>query len=275
AIIATIHGLELDVLLEENGIEDPTTVVVGQELELPSEGFRYIIQTGDTLASVAAAHGIDEADLADENDLEPGAAISSLVVLNLPPIDGYVVQGQDLAAIASGYGNTSAASLAEANGVAADALLRVGTPLHLPEDAWGAAPSTATTSGEICIRNAVSAGAYDDLFGAGPVEDPEAPEEVSTEVEILAHANDWTIVADGEEGEPNRGAVTVASGTEIVFTAVEGLHSVTVDGENVTDDISATGEAQQTYTFEGPADTKFTITCIYHPDMRAWVFIAP
>ncbi|HET7737196.1 MAG TPA: LysM peptidoglycan-binding domain-containing protein [Tepidiformaceae bacterium] len=273
AIVATIHGLELEALLEENGIEDPTDVAIGQELELPSEGFRYIIQTGDTLASVAAAHGIDEADLAEENDLEPGDAISPLVVINLPPIDGYVVQGQDLAAVADGYQNVSAASLAEANEISADALLRIGSPLHLPDDAWGAKPSTATTSGEICIKNAISQSAYEGLFA--PVEDPTAPEEISTEVEIVGNANDWTVVADGEESDPNRGAVTVSSPTDIVFRSAAGLHSITVNREKAADDISSTGEDEQTVTFEGDPGTEFLITCIYHPSMKAWVFIAP
>lgn len=270
--IASTHGLELADLLTLNQIAEGEAAIFGEELALPDDT-RYIIQAGDTLASVAAAHHLDEAELAELNGLTAGTPIGPEVILQLPNVEEYTVQGQSLADVALGFGNVSASSLAERNEIEADTVLRVGASLHLPDDAWGAAPSSAITSGEVCIKDRIPGSSYDILFGGGPVTDPEAPEEVSTDVQIVAHANDWTIIADGVELEPNRGAVTIASGADVDFSSAEGLHTVTVDGEKDDGDLN-TGD-ERTITFDGDPEQKFVITCDYHPDMKAWVYVQP
>ena len=62
----------------------------------------------------------------------------------------------------------------------------------------------------------------------------------------------------------------VAKGSSIPFTSVSGLHTITLNGKT-----DAGGDLKQgtsrTITFAEAGD--FKITCTYHPDMLAWIFV--
>ncbi len=270
ADIADAHDLPVLVLTEDNGLDEDATVTAGEQLAL-RDGTRYIVQFGDTVASIASAHGITEGTLRALNEIASDEDVSPEVWIALPPISAYVVQGADLAEIASGFGNVTAATLGEANGVAADAVLPIGKTLHFPEDSWGAAPADQLNPGTACVEHTLSTSAFQTLpgIGTGPIEIDE-PDEVSSEVTIRANADDWTVVADGESGEPNRTGVKVAAGTAITFENVEGLHTVTIDGEQQGEDLEQAG-VTRTITFDAPGE--YQITCDYHPAMLAVVFV--
>ena len=268
--IAEVHNLPVLALAEDNGLEEDAAVAAGERLALRA-GTRYIVQFGDTAAAIASAHGITESTLRVLNEIATGEDVSPDLWIALPPITAYVVQGADLAEVASGFGNVTAATLGEANGVAAEAVLPVGKMLHFPADSWGAAPPDQLNPGTACVEHALSTSAFQTLpgIGTGPIEIDE-PDEVSSEVTILANANDWTVVADGESGEPNRTGVKVVAGTAITFENVEGLHTVTIDGEQQGEDFEQPG-VTRTITFDAPGE--YRITCDYHADMLAVVFV--
>ena len=271
AFIATQHGLKPDDLAKENGLEAAAIVKTGDKLKLPS-GAPYTIQTGDTLASVAAGHGIAVADLATANKLQATDSISPAVVLAMPQVDQYEVKGDSLAAIAKTYSNVTKESLGKVNGVAADSVLRIGQLLKLPADTWGSAPPDTKNPGTACVQHAVPDSAFAVLPGVGTpkVETPVvAPAATSKDVKLEAHANDWTVTADGTAQPVNKGVVAVARGAAVAFTSVAGLHTITINGTKDGDDIKQGASRPVTFSTAG----QFKITCDYHPDMLAYIFV--
>ncbi len=273
ALIASQHGLTPADLEKANGLPAGAPVTPGQQLTLPADT-RYTIQTGDTLAKIAAAHGITADDLAKANNIAPNAAISPDVVLALPKIDKYTVKGQSLKDVSQTLSNVSPESLAETNGVPANAIIRIGTNLALPADAWGSAPPDARNNGLACVQYAVPNSTFQTLPGlatATPEADQNAPEEISKDVTITGHANDWTVTADGKAQEPNKGIISIAKGTVIKFTVAVGLHTLNINGKNDDPMNFKAGDPERTITFNTAG--KFTIKCDYHPDMLATVFV--
>ena len=266
--IAEAHDLPEIALAEDNGLDVDAAIAEGDQLVL-REGTGYLVQFGDTVLSIASAHGVSERELRALNELDAGEEVSGEVWIALPPINAYVVKGADLALVASGFGNVTAASLGEANHVEADAVLPIGKSLHFPADAWGAAPSDELNPGTACVEYTVSSSAFNTISGADPIVIDE-PNAVSTEVVILANDNDWTVVADGEAGTPNRTGVKVTAGTAVTFENVVGLHTITIDGQQEGADFEQAGETR-TITFDAPGE--YRITCDYHPDMLTVVFV--
>ena len=178
-----------------------------------------------------------------------------------------MVQGQDLEAVAKGYGNVTADSLAAANEIQPNSNLYVGTQLHLPDDAFGSAPPDAKNPGTACVQYAVPSNIFDEIAGEKtPVTQPPT---VSTNVEIVAHANDWTVTASGQAQPPNEGVVLVARGTNISFRSETGLHNITVNGQTQGADLRQGDQRQVQFNDAG----QFEITCTYHPPMFATVFV--
>jgi len=269
--LAELYSVEAADIADENDLASNATLEAGQQIDIPSNA-RYVVQEGDTLDAIAQRHGIDAAALASENAIESPASLSNLLVLALPKVDEFVVEGQTLTEVAAGFGSTSAQAFAEANDIASvDEVLRVGTVLVLPEASTGSAPPDAINQGTGCVQYAVSQSGYETLLGTNF--DPQTPpEEFSDEVVIQAHSNDWTVVADGTAQDANLGIVKVRPNTRVLFENMEPvLHTVTVDG--VTEDPAfgpAVGYTFE-YTFGDPA--RYVITCDFHPDMLAYLFV--
>lgn len=267
--IADRHGIEADALAQLNGLTNAEAPIsVGQQLRLPP-GTRYNIQPGDTLASVANSHAMTVADLAALNGLQPGDRIAPEVIIDLPKVDAYVVVGQSLADIAATLSNVTAASLAAAQDPPAEpnTVYAIGTTLKMPEDAWGSAPPDAINPGTACVQHAIPQAIFDSIFN--PIQPPSRPTVQSRTLEVAAHANDWTVIADGVEQEPNRGAALIAVGTAVRFYSVVGLHNVTINGNTLQPDLNTGQELTFTFNEEG----EFKITCTYHPAMHAWIWV--
>jgi len=96
-----------------------------------------------------------------------------------------------------------------------------------------------------------------------------APANVSNSVKVEAHATDWTVTGDGTAQPANKGVVLVAKGTTIPFTSVSGLHTVTRNGQKEGDDLTQGSTKNVTFNDAG----QFKITCDYHVDMLAYVFV--
>ncbi|MGI8926618.1 MAG: LysM peptidoglycan-binding domain-containing protein [Tepidiformaceae bacterium] len=264
--IAIRHGLTTEALAAANNIPADATIITGQRLKLP-DNTGVIITTGDTLDGVANGHGISVEALAKENNLDPGARIGPEVILQLPGVNAYTIQGQSLGQVSEGFSNVTAESLGQANQVPPDAVLRVGQVLRLPEDTWGGAPPTTPNPGTACVLHAVPGNIYNDITGAS--EPPERPAVVSTNVEVQANANDWTVVAGGETQPANRGAVFVAKGATITFVNKVGIHTITIDDKKNNGDF----QLGQTRPVTFPDSGEFRIECDYHPAMLAFVFV--
>lgn len=267
--VATAHGLKVEDLEKANNITAGQPAPAGAALTLPDNTL-YTIQTGDTIASVAAGHGITADALAAANNLKSTDPISPDVVIKLPKIDKYVVAGQTLDDIAKGFSNVTADSLGKANNIPANAILRVGQKLALPADAWGTAPPNTLNAGTACVQHAVTTAAFDQLTGAAtPAAEVTPPAQQSKAVTIEAHADDWTVVADGTAQPANKGVVSIAKGTAVTFDNKQGLHTIDLNGKKDGENFKQ-GETR-TITF---ADTgTFKITCEFHPNMLADVFV--
>lgn len=268
AAIATAHGVKAEDLATENNIAADAVVAVGTALKLP-DGAKYVVQTGDTWERAAAEHATTPADLAAANGLKTSDPLQSVVILQLPQIDKFVVKGQNLEAIAEGYGNVTAQSLASKNNIQPTSVLRIGTQLHLPDDAFGSKAPDAKNTGTGCVQYTVSNGAYETLVGGGSAAVITPPPTQSKEVRIDAHANDWTVVADGAAQPANKGVVSIAKGTAVLFDSVAGLHTITLNGKKDGADIKQGDKRTITFNDAG----QFKITCDYHPDMLADVFV--
>jgi LysM repeat protein len=115
--IATKFRTTTDKLLAANGLSDCTQIRVGQELliprSVPYDIRLYVVQAGDSFASIAAAFGLKTESLLWSN-ADQGATPDNLrvgQVLLVPPVDGaiHLVQaGDTLAQVASRYQVTAA-----------------------------------------------------------------------------------------------------------------------------------------------------------------------
>ena len=108
---------------------------------------------------------------------------------------------------------------------------------------------------------------YDQITGA--VKPVVKPATASKAVELAASANDWTLSADGTAQAANQGAALVAKGTAVKFSNKTGLHTITVGGKKDGADLKQGDERTITFSTAG----EFKITCDYHPDMKATVFV--
>jgi LysM repeat protein len=110
--IAAFYGVDLDSLVAHNGINDPNLIFAGDRLyvpdgsgdlqpapaepasvEAPVEKQTYTVVEGDTVAKIAAAHGVSALDLttanslADPNLIFPGQVLVVPSVLSAPAPD--------------------------------------------------------------------------------------------------------------------------------------------------------------------------------------------
>jgi LysM repeat protein len=164
--IAARHGTSVAAIAEANGIENPNLIYVGQQLVLPGDtpaeaaapgpvttgnpAETYVVQPGDTLATIARRFGVTVADLARANGINDPNRVNGGTLLRIgtepPPPPGVhggstgehvVAAGQTLSGIAGHYG-ISVAELAAANAISDPNLIRVGQRLAVP----GAAGTT-------------------------------------------------------------------------------------------------------------------------------------
>lgn len=266
--IAKAHGITDEAFAKASNLDPKGVLQPGTTLALPANT-RYIIQAGDTLARVAAAHGLAEADLARLNNTQPGAILRNFVTAKLPAVDSYPIKSQSLEQIAATLAGVTAAQLGAAQTPAAPetSLYAVGTQLKMPENAYGSAPPDAKNDGTACVQHAVPPTVFDEILGGGPA--AQAPANTSTNVKIEANANDWTVTADGTKQDPNKGAVKVAKGTNVLFTSLAGLHNIFLNGAKQGADLKQGDQRNIVFADAGT----FKVTCSYHPSMLATVFV--
>ncbi|MDZ7729125.1 MAG: LysM peptidoglycan-binding domain-containing protein [Dehalococcoidia bacterium] len=185
--VAESHDVEPADLADANSLDpEVPDLEAGLELDLPEPV--YIVTVGDTLQSVAERHNVDPAELAELNDIDdPGTgALSTEVVIDIPKVDEYTVEYQTLEESAEGFGNVNAQSLAQANDLEVGQVLRIGTELSVPEDAYGNAPPDAINDGSGCVEHAVPDSILAQIRGEGGGEfDPRGARRVHRRAEGL------------------------------------------------------------------------------------------
>jgi LysM repeat protein len=155
AEIAADHGTTVAALVEANDITNPDLIVVGQTLTIPGEtaDAHHTVAPGETLAEIAAIHGVTVSDLIDANDLSNPDLLGIGQLIAIPggqdattgrsqTIVGthLVAAGESLASIALRYGTTVEA-IAQVNGITNPSQIFVGTQLTIAE---GVAETTAS-----------------------------------------------------------------------------------------------------------------------------------
>ncbi|HEY4668146.1 MAG TPA: LysM peptidoglycan-binding domain-containing protein [Tepidiformaceae bacterium] len=269
ALIATRFNVEESELTQLNNVQGGNGLPA--ELELP-DGTAYTVQPGDSARTLVdrVVTGVTAEELARQNQVGVEEILGSDVVLKLPKINEYKVQGQSLEDLAQNYSNVSPEALAEANEIDPEAPVRVGTALHLPETAWGTAPPDTRNPGTACVQHAVPPAVFEQLPGVGePAAPVERPATASTEVVIEGKDNDWILTADGVAQPANKGVVLIPRGTTIQFVGVSAIHTITVNREKEGDDLRPGQTRDLTFDTAGT----FVITCDYHPPMLANIFV--
>ena len=180
ASIAGSFGLSTASVLALNGLSWKSTIFPGQTLSLsaatsaaakPSAapapakatGGRYVIVRGDTLSSIARAHGVTTSALIQANGLGLSSIIYPGQTLTVPTgssastattpapaagpaVGSYVIQrGDTIASIASKSG-TSVKALLAANGLSFTSTIYAGKTLVIPSSNATAAPAVAASA---------------------------------------------------------------------------------------------------------------------------------
>jgi len=271
AVIATAHAVKPEDIATANNIAVDVQLSGGEKLLL-SASAQWVIQRGDTIQSVALANGVSADALAQANNLKVTDPISPDVVLKLPKVNQFTITGQTLDDIAKAYSNVTADSLGAANSVPANAVLRVAQTLKLPADAWGSAPATFINPGTACVQNAIPQSTFQTLPGvstpvaAAPVG---APTTVSTSVTLSTGPTDWILTADGTAQDSNKGSVLINKGTVVNFVGKTGLHTITLNGQKNGDNFNAGDTRTITFNTSGT----FKLTCDFHPNMLAYIYV--
>ncbi len=146
--IAARYGTKTSTLASVNGIDNVNLVRIGQKLKIPASGGvsgatgYHVVKAGETLASIAARHGVSVHQLAAANGITNPSLIyvgarlalsgSSFVAEGESGATTHVVAtGETLGSIAAKYG-VSVSSIAKANGIKNTNLIRVGQKLEIP-----------------------------------------------------------------------------------------------------------------------------------------------
>jgi len=131
--------------------DDPTLSVMapiilpGVEFGVVStkrETIKYVVQRGDTLASIANYFGINVETLGIENKITTRTILQPGDVLNVLPVKGIshkIVRGNTLQKIANTY-KANVAKIIEFNGITGDKDLKVGETIIIPDGIKPAAP---------------------------------------------------------------------------------------------------------------------------------------
>jgi plastocyanin len=77
------------------------------------------------------------------------------------------------------------------------------------------------------------------------------------------------MTADGAKQAANKGVAAIKKGVSVDFSNVTGLHTITVNGKKDNGDLKQGDKRTLTFNDTGT----FKLTCNYHPDMLAYIFV--
>lgn len=171
SLIAQRFGVTIEAIMRANNLVNPNLIVVGQVLYVPQTNVTptgpvnpgnyrtYVVQPGDSLASIAARFAVTLETIMRANNLPSANALLVGQTLLIPatgstptgPITPggsttYVIQtGDTLAAIATRFGVTTQAIM-KINNLPNETWIRVGQILNIPPRGTGTGTTTVTTT---------------------------------------------------------------------------------------------------------------------------------
>lgn len=89
--IAAKYSIKVDTIMWQNGISNPNSLRIGQELVIPpADGLYHKIKAGETLSQIAGNYKIDSNLIAKQNSLEESAVLSVGQELFIPGAQGVI-----------------------------------------------------------------------------------------------------------------------------------------------------------------------------------------
>lgn len=82
--LGQLYRVSAQAIANVNGIEDPTNLVVGQSIVIPTPSGTYVVQPGDSLYEIAARFGTSVSTLASQNQIQNPNVLSVGQVLRVP-----------------------------------------------------------------------------------------------------------------------------------------------------------------------------------------------
>jgi spore germination protein len=128
--IANRYDVSVSETAEVNGLPDPSRLVIGQALVIPSEDYDTV-QPGDTLWEIARTYGTTVQTILQNNRIADPDRITPGMVLYLPALRHRVMPGETLLRIAQGYG-VPLQSLITVNRIADPDQIAAGSILVIP-----------------------------------------------------------------------------------------------------------------------------------------------
>jgi len=82
--IANRYGVSIDLIIRANGITNPTQLVIGEALVIPTRGMIHIVRPGESLWTIARQYGVNVDVIIRANNITNPAQIHPGLRLNIP-----------------------------------------------------------------------------------------------------------------------------------------------------------------------------------------------
>jgi spore germination protein len=130
--IAKRYGVSVNQIIQANGLENPSMLLIGQAILIPKPYLQYTLKPGDTLGMIARRFGTTVAAIAEANLITNPSLIYPGQKLTIPVLVHSVQAGDTLWMIANQY-NTTIQAIVQANPGINPALIYVGQSIRIPE----------------------------------------------------------------------------------------------------------------------------------------------
>ena len=131
-LIASKYKVSVDTIVKVNGMANPSQLVVGQALIIPSSDVFHTVKSGEALWSIAQKYNTTAAAIISANQITNAALIYPGTILRIPGLTHTVRPGEALWQIAQRYGTTVQAII-QANQIQNPNLVYPGTVLVIPK----------------------------------------------------------------------------------------------------------------------------------------------
>ncbi|WP_417899849.1 LysM peptidoglycan-binding domain-containing protein [Bacillus haimaensis] len=129
--IANRYSVNMNGIIQANGLENPNRLVIGQSLVIPVPGTTHIVRSGETLWLISQQYGVSINSIVQANQLTNPNVLSPGMKLVIPPRIHVVQPGETLWFIANRYGVTIQAIIRE-NNIQDPNLIYPGLQLRIP-----------------------------------------------------------------------------------------------------------------------------------------------
>jgi spore germination protein len=129
--IANRYTVNMNSIVQLNGLPDPNKLLVGQSLVIPKPGTSHIIKYGDTLWSISQQYGVTIQSILQANQLANPNVLYPGTKLFIPAVTHIVSSGETLAQIARRY-RTTVQKIMEENQIVNPNLIYPGRVLVIP-----------------------------------------------------------------------------------------------------------------------------------------------